>query len=302
MVIVRARSRSPQAGGDGGLGQQVEVAQRVRRVAAAGRVDLGVVDGAQGSADLLGGVVPQLQGALQQPQLLGVGVPAAGLDGGVEDGGQRLGGVVGVVPVAGQPGGALVGADQRGVGLQGLGVAAVEAGALAGQQVVADGLADQGVPEAVAVAVLGGEQDVGADGGRSASMRSSSASPATAASSSYSTVEPPSATIRATRWASSGSASTRTSSRSRRESVRPVRQPSRGAGEFLDEEGVAVGALEDVVDLGRFGLGARGSRRSGAPTSARLKRASSMRRTVRSRSSSARKGRSGWRRWMSSER
>ena len=90
---------------------------------------------------------------------------AAGLDGGLEDGGQGLGGVVGVVPVAGQPGGALVGADEGGVGLQGLGVAAVDAGALAGQQVVADGLADQGVAEAVAVAVLGGEQDVGADGG-----------------------------------------------------------------------------------------------------------------------------------------
>lgn len=36
---------------------------------------------------------------------------------------------------------------------------------------------------------------------RSASMRSSSASRATAASSGYSTVEPPSATIRAMRWA-----------------------------------------------------------------------------------------------------
>ena len=72
---------------------------------------------------------------------------------------------MGVVPVAGQAGGALVGGDERRVGLQGLGVAAVEAGAFAGQQIVADGLADQGVAEAVAVAVRGGEQDVGADGG-----------------------------------------------------------------------------------------------------------------------------------------
>ena len=139
---------------DGGLGHQVEVAQRGGgRVAAAGRVDLGVVDGAQRGAYVVGGGVPQLHRPFQQPQLLGVGVPAAGLDGGVEDGGQGLGRVVGVVPVAGQPDGALVGGDERRVGLQGFGVAAVEAGALAGQQVVADGLADQGVAEAVAVAV-----------------------------------------------------------------------------------------------------------------------------------------------------
>src|SRR5690606_25910142 len=93
------------------------------------------------------------------------GVPSAGRDGGVQDGGQGLGRVVGVVPVAGQAGHPLVGGDEGGVGLQGLGVAAVEEGALAGQQVVTDGLADQGVAETVAVAVGGGREDVGVDAG-----------------------------------------------------------------------------------------------------------------------------------------
>lgn len=97
--------------------------------------------------------------------MLGVGVSAAGRDGGVQDGGEGLGGIVGVVPVARQAHDALVGGDERRVGLQGFGVAAVEAGALAGQQVVADGLADQGVAEAVAVVAGRRLEDVGADGG-----------------------------------------------------------------------------------------------------------------------------------------
>ncbi len=155
-----------EAGGDGGLGQQVEPLERGGgRVAAAGRVHIGVVGGAQGLADLLGCALPQVQRPVQQPQLLGVGVPAAGGHRGGEDGGQGLGGVVGVVPVAGQPDDPLLGPDEGVVGFQGFGVAAVDAGAFAGQQVVADGLADEGVAEAVAVPVGGGEEDVGADGG-----------------------------------------------------------------------------------------------------------------------------------------
>ena len=74
-----------------------------------------------------------------------------------------------------------------------------------------------------------------------------------------------------------------------------------GDDEFLDEEGVAVGAFEDLVDEAGSGSAAR-MPVSWRRTSARVKRASSMRRTVRSRSSSARSGRSGWRRWMSSAR
>lgn len=154
-----------EAGGDGGFGHQVEVAQRGGvRFAAARRVDLGVVDGAQGAAHLVGDVVPQLHGPFQQPQLLGEGVAAAGLDGGLQHGGEGLGRIVCAVPVAGEAGGALTRADEGGVGFQRLGVAAVEPGAFAGQQIVADGLADQRVPEAVAVALRCGEQEVGADG------------------------------------------------------------------------------------------------------------------------------------------
>ncbi|MCZ1002219.1 hypothetical protein O1M63_36075 [Streptomyces mirabilis] len=100
---------------DGGLGHQVEVAQGGGgRVAATGWEDLHVVDGAQLVPYGFGGGLPQLHRALQEPELLGVGVSAAGLDGGVEDGGERLGGVVRVVPVTGQAGGALVGRDEVG--------------------------------------------------------------------------------------------------------------------------------------------------------------------------------------------
>lgn len=71
---------------------------------------------------------------------------------------------MGLVPVAGQTGGADLGADQGGVDLQGLGVAAVEAGALPGEQIVDDRLTGEGVPEAVARAVLRGHEGVAADG------------------------------------------------------------------------------------------------------------------------------------------
>lgn len=57
-----------QPSGDGGLRHQVEVAQgRGLRVAAAGRVDLGVVHGTQARAYGLGGGVPELHRPLQEP-------------------------------------------------------------------------------------------------------------------------------------------------------------------------------------------------------------------------------------------
>ncbi len=61
---------------------------------------------------------------------------------------------------------------------------------------------------------------------RSASISSSSPSLATDASSACSTREPPSATIRTTRSAASGSASTRTNSRSRSDSLSSHWAPS----------------------------------------------------------------------------
>ncbi|CAM5710087.1 hypothetical protein SANTM175S_01898 [Streptomyces antimycoticus] len=137
---------------------------------------------------------------------------------------------------------------------------------------------------------------------RSASISSSSPSRATARNSSYSTEEPPSARIRTTPWASSGSASTRTSSRSRRDSLSPVLQPS------LRER--AISSTKKALPSLRLKIRSTRSRSGSAPlipvswacTSPRVKRDTSMRRTSRIRSTSARKGRSGWRRWMSSER
>ncbi|XHM91456.1 hypothetical protein AB0761_13835 [Peterkaempfera sp. SMS 1(5)a] len=135
-------------------------------VATAGRIGLvGVVVRPQGQQHLLRYVVPDLQGALQHPQLLGEGIAAAGLAAGVQRCGERPGGVTGVVPVAGEAGRPGIAADERLVRLQRGGVAAVDPAALAGQQVVHHGLAHQGVAEAVALALRVGEQDVGADGG-----------------------------------------------------------------------------------------------------------------------------------------
>ena len=58
---------SAQSSGDGRLGHQVEVAQGVgARDAAAGRVDLGVVDGAQCGPYGVGGRVPQLHRPFQE--------------------------------------------------------------------------------------------------------------------------------------------------------------------------------------------------------------------------------------------
>ncbi len=155
---------STEARRDRGLRHQVEVAERVlRRLAAAARVGLGVVQGPQGRAHGVGYVVPELHGPLQQPELLAVREAAPGFHRCPEHGGQRLARVVCGVPVAGEARGALVGADERRVAFQRFRVTAVEARAFAGQQVVADGLADQGVPEAVAVGVGRGQQEVGAD-------------------------------------------------------------------------------------------------------------------------------------------
>ncbi len=123
-----------------------------------------------------------------------------------------------------------------------------------------------------------------------------------ASSSRYSTVLPPSATNFATRWASSDSASTRTSSRSRSESLIPVAQSPR----MLH----ASSSTKNGLPSERANTSSTRAS-SGGParievicrrTSSRLKRANSIRSTVRSRSVSARKGRSGWRRWMSSVR
>lgn len=74
-----------------------------------------------------------------------------------------------------------------------------------------------------------------------------------------------------------------------------------GDGEFLDEEGVAVGAFEDLVDLRRVGfvgedagdlaadLGAREAAEFDAADGAQPVQFGEQ-------------GRSGWRRWMSSAR
>ncbi len=185
-----------------------------------------------------------------------MGVPAAGADGGVQDGGEGLGGVVSVVPVAGQARDPFAGRDERRVGLQGFGVAAVEAGALAGQQVVADGLADQGVAETVAVAAGRGGEDVGVDGGpqrldevvlgelgdgREQSVLDGGAAlgddPGDPLSGLGQPLHPYEEQIAQGVGETGATALVG------------------GDGELLDEEGVAVGAFEDLVDLVRVGFG-----------------------------------------------
>ncbi len=128
------------AGRDHGLGQHVDQAEPVAvlvvpvHVAGAGRVGLGPVVRAQGARQhLLRDLVPELQGPLQHPQLLGEGIAAAGGPGGLQRRRQGPGRVVGVVPVVGQPGGADVGADQVRIGLQRGGEAPVDPVPLARQ-------------------------------------------------------------------------------------------------------------------------------------------------------------------------
>ncbi len=162
---------------------------------------------------------------------------------------------MGVVPVAGQPGGPLVRGDERGVGLQCLGEAAVEPGPFPGQQVVADGLADQGVPEAVAVAVGGRGEDAGVDGGAQGLDEIVLAEPGDGG-------EQP---------VLDGGAALGDDPDDPLGALRQVLDPDQeqvaqgvgetgaaalvgGDGELLDEEGVAVGAFEDVVDAVRFGF------------------------------------------------
>ncbi|SCG09961.1 hypothetical protein GA0115255_126473 [Streptomyces sp. Ncost-T6T-2b] len=187
--------------------------------------------------------------------MLGVGVAAAGLDGGPEHGGQGLGGVVGGVPVAGEPGGAFVVADEGGVGLQGFGVPAVDAGALPGQQVVADGLADQGVPEAVAVAVGRGLQQVGADGRAQGLVEVVLAEPGDGG---QQFVFDEGAALGDDPGDPLGVLGERLHADEQEVAERfgepgAVAAALQGAGQLLDEEGVAVGAFEDLVD--ECGLG-----------------------------------------------
>lgn len=163
---------------------------------------------------------------------------------------------MGVVPVAGQPHDPLGGRDERGVSLQGFGVAAVEAGAFAGQQIVGDGLADQGVPEAVAVAVGCRKEDVGVhrdpqrldevvlgepgDGGEQPVLHGGAALGDDPGDPLGAFGQPLDADEEQVAQGVGEAGATALG----------------GAdGEFLDEEGVAVGAFEDVVDLGgvRFG-------------------------------------------------
>lgn len=182
-------------------------------------------------------------------------MPAAGGDGGVQDGGQGLGRVVGVVPVAGQPHDALAGRDERRVGLQGLGVAAVEAGALTGEQIVADGLADQGVPEAVAVVAGRRDEDVGAHGGSQGldevvlgELGDGGEQPVLDRGAALG--DDPGDPLGALGQALDAD---------QEQVAQGVGEAGAAAlvggdGEFLDEEGVAVGAFEELVDLGRVGF------------------------------------------------
>lgn len=171
---------------------------------------------------------------------------------------------MGVVPVAGQAHDAFVGGDQRGVGLQGFGVAPVEAGAFAGQQVVGDGLADQGVPEAVAVAVGRGAEDVGVDGGPQRLDEVVLGEPGDGGQQSVlhggaALGDDPGDPLGALGQALHAD---------QEQIAQRVGEAGAAAlggadGEFLDEEGVAVGAFEDVVDLGGFRFGGEDRRLSG---------------------------------------
>lgn len=245
-----------EPGGDGGLGEQVEEAQRGGAgVAAAGRVGARVVHRPECGAGLRGDVVPQLHGPFQKPQLLGVGVPFAGFDGREQHGGEGTRRVVRVVPVAGEPGGPLVGGDDAGGCFQGFGVAAVEAGPFAREQIVADCLAHQGVPEAISVAVGCGEQDVGADGG---AQRLDEFVLAETGDGCEQRVLDGGAALGDDPGDPLGVLG-QTLDTDEQEVAKGVGQSGPAAlvggdGEFLDEEGVAVGAFEDVVDerRGRF--------------------------------------------------
>lgn len=220
-------------------------------------------------------------------------MPAAGRHGGVEDGGQGLGRVVRVIPVAGQAGGALIGGYERRVGLQRFGVPPVEAGALAGQQVVGHGLAHQGVPEAVAVPVGCREQEVGAHGGP---QRLDEIVLGEVRHGGEQSVLDGGAALRDDPGDPLGTLG-QALDPDQEQVPEGVGEAGAAAlvrryGELLDEEGVPVGAFEDLVDQGR----GRSEARIPAiwrPTSARLKRPSSIRRTVRRRSSSASSGRNG---------
>ncbi len=164
---------------------------------------------------------------------------------------------MGLVPVAGQAGGAGVGGDQGAVGLQGLGVAAVEAGALTGQQIVDDGLADQGVAEAVARAVHGGHQGVAADG---RAQRLEEGVLGHLADGGEEFVLDRGAALGGDAHHPLGVLGQRLDAHQQQiaQGVAQAVQTAVGeaAGQLLDEEGIALGTLEDPVDGGLFGLAA----------------------------------------------
>lgn len=74
-----------------------------------------------------------------------------------------------------------------------------------------------------------------------------------------------------------------------------------GDGEFLDEEGVAVGAFEDVVDAVRFGFAVEDA--GDLPVHLLAAEPAQFDAVDRAQPVEfGEEGRSGWRRWMSSER
>ena len=128
-------------------------------------------------------------------------------------------------------------------------------------------------------------------------------SPDAAASISWETLRPATLAARTTCRAVSSSRSSRTSSTSARSAGTQLPGPDGGADELLDEERVALGALDDVGEL-------RLAHRASATSSAISARTASSgsgaelraRSTPRSRDHSATWRRSGWRRCRSSER
>ena len=167
--------------------------------------------------------------------------------------------VVRGVPVVGDLGRGAAHRDQVRLGLDRLGVAGVQPGVLAGQQVVVHRLADQRVPELVAAVGVDDDQLGGDDGAQRRLERRPRRSRRPGRAARGRTAVPPTAATRSTRWAGSGSRSTRASSRSRRLSGCRRSAGSAGGGELLDEERVALGALVDGVDRSR-GSGSAPSR------------------------------------------
>ncbi|MCF0097132.1 hypothetical protein B0E54_06001 [Micromonospora sp. MH99] len=150
--------------GQSGAGQRdgaTEVAGRHRRVQ--GLLQQRQVVHAE-QVGRVGHQLPQLQRPFQQSTLLGVGVPVGGGAGRDPCGDKGAGVVVRRVPVVGDLGRGAAGDHQVRLGLDRGGEPRVQPGVLAGQQLVVHGLADQGVPELV-VAVRVGHHQLGGDRG-----------------------------------------------------------------------------------------------------------------------------------------